>query len=153
MSFCEINNVNVVSNSSAIVGVVIISKNLQNLQFSDSNLRDEGLKRKWLKVNWSLLPDLCLTIKLFGWPAGSSPILPLSWAPTGLKYRNEMTAQRYSNNNENRDIKQLEQFLCTWSDAHKSFSISSVKYLLFPYGFVQFPVGWSSVIGSFCGSP
>ena len=41
----------------------------------------------------------------------------------------------------------------TGSALDKSFRISSIKYLVFPYGFVHPPVGWFSSRGKYSGVP
>ena len=73
-------------------------------------------------------------IKLFGIPFGDSPINPLSCAPIGLKYLNNIT-------------------LHSWSALYISVKILSIITLVSPYGFVAAPTGISSVIGTFSGSP
>src|SRR6056297_1345940 len=50
-------------------------------------------------------------------PVGSSPILPLSWAPTGLKYLKSDTFH-------------------SGSDSHRSLKICSIVSFVCPYGFV-----------------
>ncbi len=67
-------------------------------------------------------------MRLFGTPRGSSPRNPLSWAPTGLKYRSAST--RSSS--------------CRW---HASRRICSHIHFVRAYGFVG-PAGSSSTIGT-----
>ena len=67
-------------------------------------------------------------------PCGSSPISPLSCAPTGLKYLNI----------------QMSQLL---SELYKSFKICSINNFEVPYGLVVPPVLQSSVRGILSGVP
>ena len=70
---------------------------------------------------------------MFGIPFGSSPINPLLWAPTGLKYLN------------------IAIFNCGSAFAI-SLNISSIISLVLPYGLVV-DNGESSVIGTIFASP
>ena len=80
-------------------------------------------------VNSSIIGLISVFITyIFGIPLGSSPIVPLSCAPTGLKYLKIAI------------LKEL-------SDKYKSSKILSIIYLLVPYGFVVPPTGKSSFIG------
>ena len=71
---------------------------------------------------------------MFGIPCGSSPINPLSCAPTGLKYLSIAISQ-------------------VLSDLYKSCKICSINNFVVPYGFVVPPILQSSVKGILSGSP
>jgi hypothetical protein len=73
-------------------------------------------------------------MRLLGMPLGSSPIRPLGFAPTGLKYREQ----------HGRELRLA---------AAASRMICSINSFVLPYGMEQGPVFISTVSGSFSGTP
>ena len=75
----KILTMNIISDTSAILSRIIISKT------NNFSLRPIA--------TWAIYG-----IKLFGTSCGSSPIIPDWWAPTGLKYRSKVALQSWKKN-------------------------------------------------------